>query len=369
MGERPELVVIGGGIAGSAVALAHAAGGGMVTVVDGERPGAAATGAAAGMLVPDFEAPDRGPLQAVLREALRMYPGWVARLESLSGCRVGLRRPGMLVANLTEEEHREAVRSIAATNDGDAPALLTPAEARPLEPAATPHARSYLWLSDAAQVDAQALAGALRAALIAAGVRVVSGVRVVGVMERGGRAGGVVLEDGRTIGGEAVVLAAGAWSGQLREIARRVPVRPVRGHILRYRASPDGPGRMIGGHGGRYVVPRADGTVVAGSTMEEAGFDRSLCEEAMDRVATGAAALAPVLAHVAVGERWADLRPVALDGLPVVGPDPVLEGLFHATGYGRTGILLAPHAGRAVAEMVCGDAPAGWEAFSPARVG
>jgi glycine oxidase len=365
-----EVVVVGGGIAGAAVALDVASRGAAVNVVDAERPGAAATGASAGMLAPQYESPGRGPLFDLLIEAREQFPAFAERLATLSGRPVRVRQDGMLVVNRTVGEHREAEAAAAWQREaGHRAEVVDPDAAEAIQPGLGGDAVSYAWLPDEAQADSQALAEALPHALEAAGVRVIAGRRVAEVLAQGGRVAGVRLADGRVLPADAVVLAAGAWSGELAGLPRDIPVRPVRGHLLRFPAGAAPLTRILATHAGRYLVPRDDGSILAGSTMDHVGFDRSLSEAGIEEVHRSAARLLPALGAAEPVERWADLRPIATDGLPLLGPDPELDGLFYATGYGRNGILLGPLAGRIVAELILdGRSDLDWRPFSAARL-
>jgi glycine oxidase len=366
-----EVVVIGGGIAGSTVALELVERGIAVNVVDAERTGGAATGASAGMLAPQYESPGPGPLFDFAVRARDHYATFVRRVESLSGRSLHLRTDGMLVANRTAEERVAAEQDVRWQKEAGQPAeVVDPAEAGRLQPGLGAGPDSWLWLPAEAQVDSQALAGALPAALGASDARAITGQRVVAALSESGRVRGVRLRDGRTLSADVVVLAAGAWSGEVGGLPRDVPVRPVRGHMVRFPSGAAGLKRLVATHTGRYLVPRADGTVLAGSTMDEVGFDRSLSETGLEAIRASAAELVPALGAAEPVERWADLRPLTPDGQPVLGPDPDLEGLFYATGYGRNGILLGPLAGRMVAELVS-ENPSGidWRPFSVTRFG
>jgi glycine oxidase len=365
-----EVVVVGGGIAGAAAALDLVDMGVAVNLVDAERPGAAATGASAGMLAPQYESPGRTPLFDLLVAARDEFPAFARRIERLSGHPVPVRWDGMLVANLDAAEERAAEAAVGWQRDaGHAASVVTTDEARALQQGLGDAAGSWVWLPGEGQVDSQALALALPDALAATTARLIAGRRVTEVLSAGGRVRGVKLADGRSLGADAVIIAAGAWSGQIHGLPRPLPIRPVRGHLLRFPAGVAPLQRIVATHAGRYLVPRDDGTILAGSTMDEAGFDRSLSEREMEIVHGSAAELIPALAHALPVERWADLRPIPADGLPVLGPDPDLAGLHYATGYGRNGILLGPLAGRIVAQLVVtGTSERDWQAFSPARL-
>jgi glycine oxidase len=365
-----EVVVIGGGLAGAATALALVERGAAVTVLDAERPGSAATGAAAGMLAPQYESSGPGPLYHALVQARFAYPYFARLIEEFAGASIDLRTDGMLVANLTDTEHDAAAAMVEWQRaEGQHGELLDHAAAARLQPGLADAVHSWLWLPDEGQVDTQRLAELLGDALGAAGVRVLVNRRGAAIETAGGAVRAVRLEDGRELAADAVILAAGAWSGTVHGVPRTVTVRPVRGHILRYAAGAAALRRIVTSHDARYLVPRGDGSIIAGSTMDDSGFDRSIDETGLLAVHESAARLLPALAAVRPAEQWADLRPISADGLPIIGADPELEGLFYATGYGRNGILLAPLAGQLLAARVFGhELPEDWSAFSPARL-
>ena len=365
MSRTPEVLVIGGGISGCAVALELAAQGASVTLVEEDQPGVGATGASAGMLAPQYEA--HGPDAAfhfgvACKEA---YPAFVERIQGLTAWDVGLRTDGMLVVNRSPSEEEEARRDLAFhAAVGLKGEILNPEEARRIHGAVATDVHSWLWLPQEAQVDSQRLAVGLADAVQAAGVSLVRGARVTTVTSREYRATGVRLADGRELQGGSVVLAAGAWSAEIDGLPRVLPVRPVRGQMLRLAPLKPLPWTLVCDHMGRYLVPRINRTVLIGSTMEEVGYDDRVTEEGREFLAEAAASLIPALEDARIVEAWAGLRPISADSRPVVGPDPELEGLFYATGQGRNGILFAPLVGRAVAELVLtGSTEVPWETF------
>jgi glycine oxidase len=364
-----EIVVAGGGLAGAAVAMELAARGVAVNLIEAERPGAAATGASAGMLAPQYESAGAGPLYRVLLQSRAWYPHFIEMMHHHADREIDVRWDGMLVANADEAEAAGAAAMAEWQHAGGQRCEVVSVEAAlELQPGLATGMHSYLWLPDEGQVEAQQLAAALGAALDAAGVRVISGQRVASVVIAGAAASGVTLEDGRVISADAVVIAAGAWSDRIAGLPRSLGVRPVRGHMLRFAAGAAPLQRLVASHRAQYLVPRNDGTILAGSTMDETGYDRSMDDAGLREVHSAASALLPALSSARPSERWADLRPISSDGLPVIGADPDVNGLYYATGYGRNGILLAPLAANVVAGVVLeGTCPEPWTSFTPAR--
>lgn len=369
--DRSGVVVVGAGIAGSAVALALAERGARVRLFDRDWPGVGATGASAGMLAPQYESGEGSPAFRFGVQNRAAYPDFVRRLEELSGWPVGYRRSGMLVANRDAHEEERA-RGDAGWQRaaGQQASILASRTARELHGWVASDVSSYLWLADEAQVDAQRLATALADAVRGAGVTLHAGQRVRALLSNGEEVEGIRIESGETVDARRVVLAAGAWSPRIDGLPRPLPLRPVRGQMLRL-LPPEAPPRpLVADHRGHYLVPRENGTLLVGSTMEEVGYDDSVTEEARSLLAEGAAELMPALADARVVESWAGLRPLSEDGLPILGPDPELRGLFYATGHGRNGILFAPLTGHVLADLILdGASRIAWEEFSVERFG
>jgi glycine oxidase len=364
-----EVIVIGGGISGCAVALELAAGGAGVTLVEEDQPGVGATGASAGMLCPQYETHADDPLFRFAVKCREVYPSFVERLQTLASWEVGFRTDGMLVANRSVTEEDQAREDLRFQAELGLPGeILSPAEALGIHGALSPDVHSWIWLPAEAQVDSQRLAVGMAEAVQGAGVNLVRSVPVEAVVTAGSRVTGIRLSDGRALEGSAIVVAAGARSGRLDGLPRPLPLRPVRGQILRLKPREPLPWTLVTDHGGRYLVPRVNGTVLVGSTMEEVGFDDRTTEEGREVLSEAATSLIPALADATIVEAWAGLRPISADNLPILGPDPEVEGLFYATGAGRNGILFAPLTGEVVADLVLGrDSQVEWEAFRIGR--
>lgn len=363
-----EIVVIGAGIAGFAAALALWERGAAVSVVEAGRPGGEATGASAGMLAAQYEAEPGAKFRLAVNSRAR-YPEFVAKLEELSGQALHVRWDGILVANLSPQEHEDAsVEAGWQREEGLQAELLDPGQVAEFQPGLGSEAVSYIWFPEEGQLDSQELAVALGAALARTDIRLIRGKSVAEVLSRNGSVTGVAMADGRTLDAERVVLAAGAWSGTLRGLPRVLPVRPVRGQMLRFPAATLALEHIVASHAGRYLVPKADRTVLAGSTMEDVGFDQSISEDGLRLIHEGVSQLMPALAGLKALERWAGLRPLSADSSPIIGPDPELEGLIYTTGHGRSGILLAPVAGAIVADLaLSGESEFDWKPFRPDR--
>jgi glycine oxidase len=359
--QRFDAAVIGAGVCGLSAAWHLARGGARVVVVDRDEPGRAATHQAAGMLAPVSEAEfGHEALLALNLAGAERWPGWAAELTAASGHEVGLRTHGTLEVARNGDE-AEALDRLHAfrTRLGLPVERLLSSAARRLEPALAPTVRLALNVPDEHSVDPRVVAAALLAACTAAGVTVRTGAEVTGLVTEGGAAAGVTLRGGEELQAGVVVLAVGAWSGALPGLPEHaaVPVRPVKGQILRLR-DPAGPGlleRMLRYEGG-YIVPRGDGRYVLGATVEERGFDTTVTAGALHDLLRDAAELVPGVLELELEQASAGLRPGTPDNAPVIGAG-ALPGLVWATGHHRNGILLAPVTGDAVAALVLGEEP------------
>ena len=352
-----DTVIIGGGVMGLGVAWRLAQAGQRVQLLERAEPGAEASSAAAGILGPQAECDAPSPFFELGLRSRELYPTFAAELRERTGIDVEHRVCGVLHAAFTDDEAaRLADRARWQSAAGHAAEVVTGAALRDLEPALSERAIAALCCPREAQVDPGVLVRALARAAADAGVQIERAEAVRVRVERD-RAAGVALADGRRVDAGAVVLAAGAWSGQLEGaggLARSVA--PVRGQMVCVRLRPGEVRHVVfTGHG--YVVPRADGRVLAGSTMEQVGFDKAVTAGGLASILERAIHAVPALAGAKVGAHWSGLRPGTGDGLPLLGPGPI-DRLFFATGHFRNGILLAPITAQLVAEAVLGRAPA-----------
>ncbi|HEX8908685.1 MAG TPA: glycine oxidase ThiO [Anaeromyxobacteraceae bacterium] len=352
---RHDVVVIGAGVQGCAVALRLAQAGKDVLVLERSIPGAEASSAAGGILSPGVEAVEPGPFYFLCRASLARYPALVREVERLTGVAVGYREGGTLEVAL-EDEHAQllAARAERLERQGLPAEVLDDAAARRLEPGLSPQTRGALFFPDEASVDPRPLSRALYLAARAVGARFQTG-QVLRIVHEGGRAVAVEHEAGR-IDAAAVVLAAGAWSALVPGSALpRGAVRPVRGQIALLDTRQRLLTRVVFSDKG-YVVPRFDGRVQCGSTMEEVGFEKEVTAGGLRAVLDLAIEIAPALARAPLIDTWSNFRPASPDGWPVLGPAAV-PGLFYATGHTRNGIMLTAITADAVAAAVLGEAP------------
>ena len=357
----PDVVVAGAGVVGLSVAWRAAQRGLSVAVVD-DAPGTGASYAAAGMLAPVAEAAyGEEPLVELSRASLALYPAFVAELEAAAGAPVGLRTAGTLVVGFDEDDARALEQTHAFHVElGLDATRLTPRACRAQEPSLSPRLRAGVRISGDHSVEPRALHVALLAAGAAAGVRLVAG-RVASLAVDEGRATGLHLEDGGTLVAGQTVLALGAWSGRLPGLPDgAVPVRPVKGQILRLQGTPllEGTVRALVRGRSVYLVPYGADRLVVGATVEEQGFDPRVTAGAVLDLLRDATEVVPGLTELALVETLARWRPGTPDNGPLLGRSAV-PGLVLATGHYRNGVLLAPLTGQVVADVLAGGALTG----------
>ncbi len=354
-----DAAVIGGGPIGLSVAWRAAQRGLRTVVLERGVVGEGAAHVAAGMLAPTSEAEYGG--EALLRLGLASadrYPAFVRELGRATGCDPGYRRCGTLLVARDRDEAEALERERAHRERlGLGVERLRPSEARRREPALAPGLRLALEASDDHAVDPRLLVRALAGAARGAGAELREGAVVAGVAGSDAAVTGVELAGGDHVAATSVVVAAGCWSGELAGIpeAARVPVRPVKGQIMRLR-DPAGPGLVdrVLRLARSYLVPRGDGRYVLGATVEERGFDTDVTAGGVLELLRDATELVPGLSELVVEELAAGLRPGTPDNGPILGPGAV-RGLHWATGHHRNGILLAPVTGDAVAAALVED--------------
>jgi glycine oxidase len=351
-----DAIVVGAGVIGLACAWRAAQRGLDVAVLERRSPASGATGVAAGMLAPVSELAfgEQRLLDLTVRAA-EAYPAFIAELEERSGVATGYDQRGALHVALDRDEAEELRRRHQLQKSlGLDAEWLTPSRCRELEPGLSPSVAGGVHAPGEGAVDPRALSAALLAALDKEGAELRIGAEVTEAVLEGGRLAGVRTADGEELRAARVVLATGAWAGGAAWLPAeaRPPVRPVKGQILTLRGPASDPvcERIVGSER-VYLVPRGDGRVIVGATVEELGFDTSVTAGGVHELLREAYRLLPEVAELQLVETTAGLRPGTPDNLPLVGPG-ALEGLVLATGHYRNGILLAPLAAEQVAESL-----------------
>jgi len=358
----PDVLVVGGGVIGLSSAWRLAQRGASVTVVDAGMAGAA-SGVAAGMLAPVTEARlGEEPLLALNRASWARWPAFAAEVADVAGRPVGYRADGTLVVALDADD-RAALDELAARHRlmGLEVSPLRSREARAVEPGLSPAIRGGLLAASERSVDPEALVPALRDAATAAGVTLLAAEVERITTAPDGRVTGVALASGEALAAGTTLLAAGCRSASIPGLAdeARPPVRPVKGQILTLRQPPGDPlvGRTLRGlvrGSSIYLVPRDDGRVAVGATVEERGWDGRPTAGGAYELLRDALALVPGLDDAELVAVRTGLRPGSPDDLPMVGPGGA-AGLVVATGHHRNGILLTPVTAEAVAAAVLGE--------------
>ena len=364
-----KALIIGGGIIGCSVAWRLARENAAVTVIERGRIGREASWAAAGMIAPQAEAQSGGPFFDFCVRAREGFEETARMVLAESGVDPEYDDHGIiyLAFNPTDREELEA-RGRWQIAAGGAVEELSPADARKLEPAVAPGTIYALHLPLDRRTDNRRLTQAYAAAAVAKGAEFVEGTRVDRIIVEHGRASAVRTDDGRLHQADVVINAAGAWAAQVRGLEDdAISSYPVRGQIVCFDARPGMIGPSLFSLRG-YIVPRRDGRILAGSTMEEAGYDKSVTLNGIEKITRAAIEMTPSLNELRFREAWAGLRPATRDFLPIIGRSPTVPNVVYATGHFRSGILLSAITGECVADLVFERSPTLLiEPFSPQR--
>jgi glycine oxidase len=365
-----DVAVIGGGVIGASIAFELAGANLRVVVLDRHEPGQGASWAAAGMLSPAPHSPRDIPLVPLAKESFGLYPEFVAGVEEVAGQQTGYAREGALeifFGTLAETQLNDSVcyhRELGLATES-----ISTDTARGWEKLISPDAQAAAWFPVEGTVDPRALTSAVLAAAKNRGVEIWPNRQVTGLLVERDKCRGVAGEEER-ISAERVIVAAGYSSNEIANgsdvLARYAPTRPVRGQMVALRPRGAVLGRVVRSKSG-YLVPRKDGRIIAGSTIEEAGSEKLVTPAGIRKILDGAMELVPDLAQAEVLEMWSGLRPGTPDDLPIIGPTEV-DGLLIATGHYRNGILLAPVTARLISDLILrGRTSFDAQTFSPLR--
>ncbi|WP_110687742.1 glycine oxidase ThiO [Salinicola aestuarinus] len=348
-----DFLIVGGGVIGMMTALQLGDAGHTVTLIERGVCGREASWAGGGIVSPLYPWRYSRPISALSSWSEGRYPELAGRLLEETGIDPEFRQKGLLYLRVDDVGDALAwAREVAKP--------LSRVDARTLyakAPNAAPGFDSALWMPTLGSIRNPRLGKALRARLATMpGVECLEGREVRGLLREGERVIGVDTAGGPVLGGQTVV-CAGAWSRSLLEsVGVALPIRPVRGQMILFRTPPGLVERVIL-KDGRYVIPRGDGRVLAGSTLEEVGFDKRTTREARDSLYASALSIVPGLAECEVEHHWAGLRPGSPDGVPMIGAVPGLEGLHVNAGHYRNGLVLAPASTRLLVDQLIGCEP------------
>ncbi|MEO8347288.1 MAG: glycine oxidase ThiO [Acidobacteriota bacterium] len=360
MKASADVAIVGGGVIGLALARELSSRGADVLLIERGRTGEEASWAAAGLLSAQSDAASPSAFFDLALESRNLYPGWTEALLQETGLDVGWRRTGVLRCGSAESlapflwqveaglpVERLDARQVARVSGGRA----------------APAIGDGLFFPADGVVHSRQLVAALRRSLELRGVPIQEGVAVTGFRVEGGVCRGLETTSGPVVASR-VVDAAGAWANLDSTLSFAIPVEPVRGQIVELA---DGAGLSTVLESGEvYVVPRSDGRLLVGATVERTGFVKEVTAAGVAGLLAAAIALAPSLANARVAGAWAGLRPATPDGLPLLGESPV-RSLILATGHFRNGVLLAPLTALLVADVVTGARSRDLSAFSLER--
>ena len=365
------IAIIGGGAIGLAIGWRLAQRGAPVAIYERGEAGHGASWAAAGMLAAGVETePGEAALAVLNRRSLALWPEFAAELEQASGLSVDLRREGTLMVALTRDDAAQLRFTYDFQREhGIALEWLSAREALEREPRLNPSLAAAVYSPDDHQADNRMLVRALKRAFLAAGGTLREHSPVTAIDVAAGRVAGLRLGETR-VAAETVVLAAGAWSGEIGGLPAeaRAPVRPVKGQMLALKMDPAAPLlRHVVWAPRAYLVPRRDGRLIVGGTVEEKGFNADLTAGGVFAMLEGAWRALPAVEELPIDEMWVGFRPGSRDDAPLLGPS-ALAGLVHATGHHRNGILLTPVTADLIAHyLLSGETDAAMAPFTPSR--
>jgi glycine oxidase len=353
----PDVVVVGGGIVGAAIAYELAKDGARVTLVERADVGRQASWAAGGLLTPVHLAEYPGPLASLCVAGVPLFAPLVAELRKHSSEQVDLKQMGMLYVVRTDADQRDADLLEAWKRERGMPVeRIDGPEARRREPVLAADLRGAVFIPDVLQLRNHRFTRALAQAAEALGAVIHRNREVTGFLRVPGRVNGVKTTRG-DLKAAVTIVAAGAWAGDLlAPIGVHIPVKPIRGQMLLLDAPADGVRNVILAHD-HYLIPRGDGKVLLGSTAEDAGFDCRVTVDGASFLLSRLRETAPDATGFSLAGSWAGLRPGSPDRLPFLGKPDGMEGLLLACGHFRNGILLAPITAKIIAALVAGKTP------------
>ena len=364
-----DAVVAGGGLIGASIAFELAESGLKVALYDARDPGREASWASAGMISPAPENPAMIPFMPMSLASAALYPEFIRKVEQLTGQDSGYQKCGALDVILDNDlqKAQEELSTIVALQRGVGlhAEAISAERAREMEPALNEDTQAAIFRADEGSLDARAFTQAVLQAARQRGVEIFAGNGAKRLKKDGSHCRGLVLESGDA---EAkwTIVAAGCFSARIEGAEPYAPVMPAKGQMVALRCEGVEISHILWlGH--KYLVPRKDGRIIAGSTIEQAGFEHHVTAGGIQTILSEAMKMVPALQAARIEETWAGLRPDSPDHLPIIGPTDV-EGLLIATGHFRSGILLAPITARLIREWITTQqVSVDWARVSPMR--
>jgi glycine oxidase len=342
-----DCIVIGGGVIGLLTARALHLAGLEVVLVERGKLGGESSWAGGGIISPLYPWRYAEAVNQLAEKSKNIYPELAAQLQAESGVDCELLSSGMLYTDVDEFE----AASDWAEKCQQRLELITDRQSLlQIEPALHPDIERAIWLPDIRQIRNPMLVQALRGSLQSLGLRCIEHTEVDEILHTAGKISGVRTGQ-QVIHADRVVVASGAWSARVMQGLGDIDIEPVKGQMLMFRGEPGQIQTMVLSHG-HYIIPRRDGRVLAGSTLEKTGFEKQITGDAMETLSADAAALIPLLAELPIERQWAGLRPGTLNGIPYICTHPEIDGLYIHAGHYRNGIVLGPASAQLLTEIV-----------------
>lgn len=368
-GQISEVLIIGGGVIGLSIARAlHKKGFRKITILEKGKIGREASFAAAGMLAVQSETDEPDAFFKFCRESNNLYPKFADELFEETGVDIELDREGTLYLAFNEQDENEIRERFEWQKKARLNVeKLSAIETHKLEPFVSPEILGSLFFPNDWQVENRKLIHALEKFAEFSGIEIRENCEVKNLLIENGKIVGAEISDEKFFA-EKTVLATGAWTSLIKAESFAMPeIKPIRGQIIEFQTAKRLFQKVIYSPRG-YLVPRQDGRILTGATVEDSGFDKTISEFATEFLRENALEIAPNLANLKIHDQWVGLRPFVSDGLPVLGEISEIENLFVATAHYRNGILLAPITAKILAEKIAEDKNSEFfEKFSPQR--
>ena len=371
--KSSDILIVGGGVIGLSLAREmRKKGVEKISILERNSAcGAEASSAAAGMLAPHAECDETDDFYYFCNQSIALYPNFASELLDETGVDIELDRNGTLYLAFTETDSREIRARFERQKKSDFPVeYLSATDARKTEPFVSPDVREGLFFPDDWQVENRRLLHALEKFAEFSGIEIYTNAEIKNLLVENGKVVGAQTETEKFYA-PVVVLATGAWTSLVKagagNLSLPLEIKPIRGQMISFHTAKRLFSKVIYTPRG-YIVPRADGRILSGATVEDAGFDKSLTEAGVEFLRQNAFEISPSLANLEINEKWAGLRPFAADGLPILGALAEIENLFVATAHFRNGILLAPLTAEILSDKIIENTDSKYlDVFSPRR--